>query len=96
ANAVDIDDARITRRPADQLKDDSDLGSIAVTVDVPVLDRAAVRHALHAGRQRAAALHGEGLICSCTLVCQGQVAQVGEQHDISGTRAAIAGTMAQA
>ncbi len=34
ANAVNIEDARIVRRPASSLKDNSDLGDIAVTVDV--------------------------------------------------------------
>jgi ApbE superfamily uncharacterized protein (UPF0280 family) len=78
ANAVDVDDPRIVRRPANQLKDDSDLGSIAVTVDVPPLGVDAVNRALHAGRQRAEALRAAGLIGSCTLVCQGRLAYVGE------------------
>ena len=52
ANAVDVDDARIVRRPACELKDDSDLGDIPVTVDVPPLDAGAVRRALR--RRRAA------------------------------------------
>ena len=87
ANAVDIDDPRIERRPANQLKDDSDLGDIAVTVGVPRLNGDAVRRALDAGRQRAEALRGAGSIEACTLVCQGQVATVGE-HD--GPASAIA------
>lgn len=71
ANAVTVDDARIVRRPACELKDDSDLGEIAVTVDVPRLDAGAVRQALGAGRECARGLRAQGLIESCVLVCQG-------------------------
>jgi uncharacterized protein len=70
ANAVDIDDARIVRRPARALKDDSDLGDIEVTVDVPPLGRDAVQVALHAGLRRAHELRRAGLIHSALLVCQ--------------------------
>jgi hypothetical protein len=35
ANAVNIDDARIQRRRADSLRDDTDLGDRMVTVEVP-------------------------------------------------------------
>jgi ApbE superfamily uncharacterized protein (UPF0280 family) len=70
ANAVDVDDARIARRPAYELKDDSDLGDIPVTVDVPPLAAAQVQAALQAGAARARALQREGLIHSALLVCQ--------------------------
>lgn len=80
ANAVDVDDARIVRRPACELKDDSDLGALAVTVDVPRLDSATVQHALRCGLQRAQALHERGLIWSCALVCQDMVALAGERR----------------
>ncbi len=72
ANAVNLDDPRILRRPAHELKDDSDLGSIPVTVDVPPLGHAAVQCALQAGLLRAEALQGAGLIWAALLVCQGQ------------------------
>ncbi len=78
ANAVDVIDPRIVRKPACEVKDDSDLGEIAVTVDVPVLGRDVTWRALEAGARRAAALREAGLIWSCTLVCQGQVTYVGE------------------
>ena len=71
ANAVDIDDERIVRRPACELKDDSDLGEIPVTVDVPVLGAADVERALNAGARRARELRAAGLIWSAALVCQG-------------------------
>ncbi|MGH6625416.1 MAG: UPF0280 family protein [Burkholderiaceae bacterium] len=74
ANAVDVDDARIVRRPACELKDDSDLGDIPVTVDVPVLARETVERALGAGLLLARELQSAGLIWSCVLVCQGGVA----------------------
>ncbi len=70
ANAVDVSDARIRRAPAASLKDDSDLGEIEVTVEVPPLEPALVQHALHAGRRRARELQREGLIHSAVLVCQ--------------------------
>ena len=76
ANAVNVDDPRIARRPANALKDDTDLGDRAVTVDVPRLEPALIDRALHAGRQRAEALRRAGLIDSALLVCQHRVARV--------------------
>ncbi len=74
ANAANVDDERIVRRPACELTDDSDLGELPVTVEVPRLDRVTVRRALRAGLQRARALRDAGLIGSCALTCQGMVA----------------------
>jgi len=73
ANAVNVEDARIVRRPACELKDESDLGDIPVTVEVPPLGREAVLHALHQGLGRARELQASGLIWSAVLVCQGRV-----------------------
>ena len=73
ANAVDIDDPRIVRRPANELKDDSDLGRIAVTVDVPTLGREDLFQALDAGLSEARQLQSAGLIWSSVIVCQGWV-----------------------
>ena len=70
ANAVDVVDARIRRAPANQLKDDSDLGELPVTVDVPPLAPELIQRALQAGQKRALALQREGLIHSAALVCQ--------------------------
>jgi ApbE superfamily uncharacterized protein (UPF0280 family) len=72
ANAVNVAHHGIVRRPACEVKDDSDLGALLVTVDVPHLPYAAVRHALLAGFAKAQALQEQGLIVSATLVCQGQ------------------------
>ena len=71
-NAVDVDDAGITRRPASECKDDSDLGDTPVTTQVAALAPAQVRRALQAGAECAAALQGQGLIVSAVLACQGQ------------------------
>ena len=73
ANAVDVADARIVRQPACELKDDTDLGSLPVTVDVPPLESALVQQALRAGLKRAQALRAAGLIWSAALVCQNQI-----------------------
>src|SRR5438105_5340914 len=65
ANAVDLpDDVRIRRRPACELKDDSDLGTIPVTVDVPPLDDASVLAAMATGEARARELQALGLVWS--------------------------------
>jgi hypothetical protein len=70
ANAVDVDDPRIVRRPANELKDDTDLGAIPVTVDVPPLAAAQVLAALRSGALRARELQRAGLIHAAVLVCQ--------------------------
>ena len=70
ANAVNVADARIRRAPANALKDDSDLGEIDVTVDVPPLPPELVQRALQAGQRRARELQRDGLIHAAVLVCQ--------------------------
>ena len=71
ANAVDVDDGRIVRRRADSLRDDSDLGAIAVTVDVPPLAPAQVQQALQRGLACATRLQARGLVHAVLLACQG-------------------------
>ena len=78
ANAVNLVDARIVRAPACDVKDDSDLGEIAVTVDVPLLDPHLVQQALWAGFKRAEELRTAGLIWSALLVCQKQILTAGD------------------
>jgi ApbE superfamily uncharacterized protein (UPF0280 family) len=73
ANAVNVDAPGIQRAPANALRDDTDLGAIRVTVDVPALPVAAVRAALDAGDSCARVLQARGLIMAAALVCQGQV-----------------------
>lgn len=72
ANAVNVQDARIVRRPAWEVKDDSDLGGIPVTVDVPDLPLALVRQALQAGLEKAQELQAGGHLWCALLSCQGQ------------------------
>lgn len=77
ANEVVVDDPLIQRRPAKDCKDDSDLGDIQVTVDVPSLPAASIHAALHAGLDRAIELRQAGLIWACVLVCQQRVLSTG-------------------
>jgi len=72
ANAVNVQDERITRMPAWRVRDDSDLGALPVTVDVPELPAAQVRRALQQGLQKAQELQAAGLIWCALLACQGQ------------------------
>jgi hypothetical protein len=72
ANAVDVDDPGIHRRPASACKDDSDLGDIPVTVGVDALAPPQVGRALDVGAARAEALQRLGLVHAAVLVCQGQ------------------------
>lgn len=80
ANAVNVADPRIVRRPAHSLQDDSDLGDIEVTVDVPPLPRELVQRALAAGVRRARELRACGLIEHALLLCQGQAADADNEH----------------
>ena len=71
ANVVNVDAPGIERVPSNALRDDSDLGAIPVTVNVPPLDIPTVQRALRAGAWRARELRAAGLIWSAALVCQG-------------------------
>ena len=71
ANAVNIDDPRIQRRPADSLRDDTDLGARLVTVDVPRLSEAQIEQALQVGLDCARDMQARGLIYAALLICQG-------------------------
>ena len=81
ANAVDVAWPGIERAPAISLRDDSDLGTLLVTVAVPTLPQALVREALDQGAAVAKALRARGLIVAAVLVCQGQAAIVGSNID---------------
>jgi uncharacterized protein len=75
ANVVNVVHPGIVRRPACDIRDDSDLGAMRVTVDVPRLSSDHVRQALAAGQHKAESLAARGLIESAVLVCQGQFTQ---------------------
>ncbi|MBC7483545.1 MAG: UPF0280 family protein [Rhizobacter sp.] len=86
ANAVNVTDARIERRPANQLKDDTDLDDIEVTVNVPALESALVDQALQAGQRRARELQRAGLIHAAMLVCQDRFASVEVQEVVGSAK----------
>jgi len=76
ANAVDVDHPGIRRAPAQSLRDDSDLGAIAVTVDVPPLPPEAVQRALRRGLACARRLQAAGHLHAALLACQGSLARL--------------------
>jgi ApbE superfamily uncharacterized protein (UPF0280 family) len=72
ANAVNIDDPAVLRRPARDLDPDSDLGDLPVTVDVGPLTPSQVVDALEAGVARAEELRRAGLIEGALLTLAGE------------------------
>ena len=77
ANAVTVDDDAIVRRPANTLKDDTDLGDRPVTVEVGTLSFVRVACALEAGAGHAHGLLERGVIWAAWLWLQGQARSVG-------------------
>jgi ApbE superfamily uncharacterized protein (UPF0280 family) len=77
ANAVNLDHTGIVRRPASSLKDDSDLGELLVTVDVPALPQPLIELALARGVTVAQRLREQGLIDGAALFLQGRVRVAG-------------------
>jgi hypothetical protein len=71
ANAVNTAHPAVERLPANQVKDDSDLGEKLVTVHVPALDDKTVHQALRQGLQQALQMKQSGLISASVLTCQG-------------------------
>jgi ApbE superfamily uncharacterized protein (UPF0280 family) len=90
ANAVDVEDPAIRRLPASQCKDDSDLGDIPVTVEVPPLAPAQVARALDAGLARAREWQLAGRIHAAILVCQGQHRVLQPRVDLAAARPVLA------
>jgi ApbE superfamily uncharacterized protein (UPF0280 family) len=72
ANAVDVADPGIVRRPAIEVRDDSDLGDRLVTCAVPLLSPGAVDAALAAGAASAHAEVARGRIIAAVLSLQGR------------------------
>lgn len=72
ANAVNIDNPAIQRRPARDLDPDSDLGDRLVTVSVGTLSPAEIDTALTRGLARAADYHRRGLIVDAALMLAGR------------------------
>jgi hypothetical protein len=77
ANAVNVEHPAIRRRPACEVKDDSDLGDLPVTVGVGQLPPAAVEEALERGHAEARRLIGLGLIQAAVLLLQGETRVAG-------------------
>jgi uncharacterized protein len=77
ANAVDLDHPAVRKRPARDLRDDTDLGDLPVTVEVGPLPRLAVERALAKGAVRAEAMRRAGLIFAAGLFLQGHAGVVG-------------------
>jgi len=71
-NAVDVDDPRIVRRPANDVRDDSDLGDRRVTCAVPPLPAELVVRALANGAATARREIAAGRIVAALLCLQGQ------------------------
>ncbi len=74
ANAVDLPGhPGITRRPAQEMQADSDLGPRPVTVAVAALTPAEVAEALHRGQALAEGYRARGLIEGAALFLQGEM-----------------------
>jgi ApbE superfamily uncharacterized protein (UPF0280 family) len=73
ANAVNCEHPGIVRIPADQLKDDTDLDALRVTVDVPPLPVSCIAAALSRGRTEALLWRDRGLIHAAAMILQGRV-----------------------
>ncbi|CAE6813090.1 UPF0280 family protein [Paraburkholderia domus] len=80
ANAVNLEHAGIVRKPASSLKDDSDLGDMLVTVDVPSLPQPLIDFALARGVDAAQRLQEQGLIEGAALFLQGRVRVAAATH----------------
>jgi len=86
ANAVNVEHPSIVRRPARELREDSDLGERPVTVEVPRLPATMVDAALGAGLACAARMRTAGLVEAALLVLQGRMRSV--HGDVPLVRAA--------
>ncbi len=78
ANHVDVADAAIERRPASEVRDQSDLGDLPVTVAVGALAPASIDNALANGLACARELVSRGLIGHALLNLAGRWAQTGD------------------
>ena len=81
ANDVNIEYPGIEKRPATELKDDSDLGSMPVTVDVPSLPDFMVSEALNKGAKTARKFINMGIIETAYLSLQKQTLVVEKNNN---------------
>lgn len=73
ANAVNVEHPAVERRPARELREESDLGDLPVTVSVGELPASQVRIALSRGLETARRMQDAGLIAAAYLALQGHV-----------------------
>jgi ApbE superfamily uncharacterized protein (UPF0280 family) len=71
-NAVDIDSAAVVRRPARELREDTDLGELPVVVALGPLAFHDIAAALDAGLAEAERMRAAGLIVGAFLALRGQ------------------------
>jgi ApbE superfamily uncharacterized protein (UPF0280 family) len=84
ANAVNANHPAITRLPASEVKDDSDLGDLPVTVGVGELPGYIVDQALASGESEARLMQAAGLIHGAVLLLQGETRVIGEKSELLG------------
>lgn len=77
ANAVNVESKSVTRKAANKLDPDTDLGSMLVTTKVGKLEQEEIIAALDAGQAQAKRYLDEGLIAGAVLMLQGGVRSVG-------------------
>ena len=77
ANAVDVDDPAIRRLPAHEVKDDSDLRDLLVTVGVGQLSVEQRAKAISCGADRARQILSKNLIVAAYIQLQGKMVVVG-------------------
>ena len=82
-NAVDVDDPRIVRRPANEVRDDSDLGHRLVTCAVAALPAQLVEQALEKGAEQAWREIEAGRIVAALLSLQGRSRSCGGQRALT-------------
>ncbi len=87
ANAINVQHAGVHRRPARELKEDSDLGDLPVTVAVEALPPAAVDAALDSGLGAALCLARDGLLQEAYLALQGRTRALPANRDTSQSTA---------
>ena len=77
ANAVDVDDPTIRRLPAHEVKDDSDLRDLLVTVGVGQLSDEQRAKAISCGADRARQILSKNLIVAAYIQLQGKMVVIG-------------------
>jgi ApbE superfamily uncharacterized protein (UPF0280 family) len=82
-NAVNVDSTAIRRLPAREVKDDSDLGDIPVTVAVGALSADEIDAALDAGSAEARRMRDAGLIHGALLQLRGRRRIIGDARSLA-------------